>query len=112
MSSLQKAIEENTAAIIALTAALTATPTSTVTVSLPPPEEAAPDTGSNDKSEPAVAQALSYEKDVKPWAIKLAAKDKPAFLAILAKHQATKGSELAPRVLAAALSDIKAALNG
>lgn len=115
MSTLQKAIEENTAAVIALTAALRgqdalrAPDTATVTITTVPVKEDTP------PEAPATVEApvdpLSYEKDVKPWAIKLAAKDKAAFLAILAKHQASKGSELAPRVLAAALADIKGALS-
>jgi len=109
--ALEAAIRENTAALHALLDQLrgSTVPPGVLAnhgkgVSAPKPEI------QNSPPEAAEAVELNYERDVKPLALKLIAKDKPAWLRILEGHQVSKGPELTD--LATALEQIKAALRG
>ena len=111
MSTLQQAIEANTAAIIALTKALAAGAA---------PRAAAPATPTYREQRAAAAEenlqaedanpGMTYEKDVKPWAIMLAAKNKQAFLDLLAERSVKKGGDVPVEHLPEFLARIKRVL--
>jgi len=115
MSNLAKAIEANTAALVALTAALQkgnsespATPGKVAATHRSQPEPAVISV-TTAEAQPE-ATALEYEKDVKPFAIKLAAKDKQAFLDLLAERSVKKGGDVPAAHLPEFLSRIKRVL--
>jgi hypothetical protein len=125
--SLETAIRENTAALQALTAALsTGTPVSTQRgqeqkVDKPVTPAAASISAlakmDLDPSAPGYTPALppeviplDYARDVKPTVLKLAAQSRDALLAILAKYGAEKGPQVKPEDLAAFFADVQAAL--
>lgn len=121
MSTLQQAIEANTAAIIALTNALIDNGTianntpragTDYPIIAPNPtyhEQRAAAAEENLQAED-VKPGMTYEKDVKPFAIKLAAKDKQAFLDLLAERSVKKGSDIDPLHLPEFLARIKRVL--
>lgn len=103
--SLQKAIEANTEALLALTARLSGgIPVAAV------PAETFHEIREAAAEENLQEVTLDYDKDVKPWAVKLCAKDKIAFTDILAAHSVKKGSEVPAQHLPTLLASIKRAL--
>ena len=124
MSTLQQAIEANTAAIIALTEALrtgkpatfpskdagtAALETAGTLLAQTYHEQRAAAAEENLQAEDA-NPGVTYEKDVKPWAIKLAAKDKQAFLDLLAERSVKKGGDVPVEHLPEFLARIKRVL--
>jgi hypothetical protein len=112
--ALEAAIRENTAALQALVAqlqgdakAIGAIPTPKVEIQNSSPEYREPTEPSPTKNEQA---KLNYERDVKPLALKLIAKDKPAWLNILDGWDVSKGTELKDDALPDVLEQVKAAL--
>lgn len=118
MSNLAKAIEELTAAVKENTAALRGKPPAVVPSAAAARaafEEAAEQSAIKEqpqgsKPEDCVSGALTYERDVKPWAIKLSAKDKPAFMDLLAERSVKKGSDIPVEHLPEFLGRIKRVL--
>lgn len=100
--NLESAIRANTAAIEALTAAILGRGFD-MGRSEPITE---PET---DRSEPI---KLDYAKDVRPFALKLVAKDKAVWKAILAKFGVEQATEIPVDQLPDLLGQVKAALNG
>lgn len=104
--SLEAAIRELNDNVLTLTKALVeygrpSTPPA-------PKAEPAPTKPVTGKAE--APKALDYEKDVKPLALKLVAKDKPKYQEILKKYGVPGGPALKSEQLAGALVDIQAAL--
>lgn len=119
--SLESAIRENTAALEALTAALSTPGLRPQPVDNapgqdnPPPEALAAyrdhEATKKDPSPTKNEQAkLDYDKDVKPYVLRLAAQSRDALRAILDGIGVEKGSQVKPEALPEFLAQVKAAL--
>lgn len=111
MSDLVKALQENTAAIRALTAVYAGRPgadggPTTLTPSPSPAANPAGGDGTLKKTD----TELDYARDVKSFAVKLATANKPEFMKLLAERGVAKATELSPDQLPMFLMDLKVAL--
>lgn len=105
MSALEKAITDNTAALRELTAALLA---GGAKPAKPAKPAAAP---VHDNTTAVTVRELSYQTDVREFALKLNVKDRSALKALAEKHGgAGKPVDVPVENLAAFLADVKAAL--
>lgn len=96
--SLEKALEANTAALLALTAALSANAAiSKAAAPASPAATTTPPAAAPAAAKPAPSAALDYEKDVKPLALRVAKeKTRDGLLAVLGQFNIAQANLLKP----------------
>lgn len=110
--SLEVALEANTKALLALAAALAAGRTDAPKAATPPPpaQPSAKPPVQPQAQQPQPPAALTYDKDIKPLALKAVAKDKPGYLALLKEFGVEGGPALKAEQLPEFHTKLKALL--